>query len=154
MVKIFKSHLYVLFHNSSVTSVHLDSIFDVAGIILIGLFGLILGPMCYGKPGAPHSVCKAVRSQHVAAALLSIGVTVAIVLVVILIIEIYTRKFDNREDNFNSAYMYKSPLKLIDAEMAVASENKFDLDQVDERDEDDEITGSGENSKFSHQSNS
>ena len=50
----------------------------VLGIIVIGLFGLVLGPLCYDSPGSPNSICKVVRSQLVAAALLSIGVTVAI----------------------------------------------------------------------------
>ncbi|XP_063717882.1 uncharacterized protein LOC134844984 [Symsagittifera roscoffensis] len=99
----------------------------VAGIIVIGLFGLVLGPLCYDSPGSPNSICKVVRSQLVAAALLSIGVTVAIVLIVIIVIEVYSRKFDAREDRLHGIFVYKPPLKFTDEEIGPIKERKFDL---------------------------
>ncbi|XP_063717985.1 uncharacterized protein LOC134845071 [Symsagittifera roscoffensis] len=97
----------------------------VAGIIVIGLFGLVLGPLCFSNPGSPDSICKVVRSQLVAAALLSIGVTVATVLIVIIVIEVYSRNFAPREDGMSGMLVYKSPLKFTDEEIGELKGSNF-----------------------------
>ena len=90
----------------------------------------MVGPVCYSNPGKPHTVCRIVRSQYVAAALLSVGVTVLTVLIAIVIIELYSRKiYEPRLTSAGNIYKIK---KNASTDAASVDDKSVDLEEEEE----------------------
>ncbi|XP_063717537.1 uncharacterized protein LOC134844666 [Symsagittifera roscoffensis] len=90
----------------------------VAGIVLVGLAGLYLGPKCVNNPGKPHSICVLVRSSQVGGALIALGVTISGVFALICAIEIQTRYFPTRNPSKIINEKYASRLHEIKEELS------------------------------------